>query len=121
MSKPSLQNIDVRNRSSSITKEEINSIVSEFGTPLYVVDEQIILNNLSTLENSFNNYNGKTSIAYSLKSNFNPSIIEILNKESILFDLTSLGELYFFKQCSGNIDNVLYTSCLLYTSPSPRD
>ena len=110
MSKPSLQNIDVRNRSSSITKEEINSIVSEFGTPLYVIDEQIILNNLSTLENSFNNYNGKTSIAYSLKSNFNPSIIEILNKESILFDLTSLGELYFFKQCSGNIDNVLYTS-----------
>ena len=110
MSKPSLQNIDVRNRSSSITKEEISNIVSEFGTPLYVIDEQTILNNLSTLENSFNNYNGKTSVAYSLKSNFNPSIIEILNKESILFDLTSLGELYFFKQRHGNIDNVLYTS-----------
>ena len=110
MSKPSLQNIDIHNRSSSITKEEINNVVSEFGTPLYVIDEQIILNNLSTLENSFNNYNGKTTIAYSLKSNFNPSIIEILNKESILFDLTSLGELYFFKQRHGNIDNVLYTS-----------
>ena len=69
MSKPSLQNIDIHNRFSSITKEEINNVVSEFGTPLYVIDEQIILNNLSTLENSFNNYNGKTTIAYSLKSN----------------------------------------------------
>ena len=110
MSKPSLQNIDFSNRLSSITEEEINNIVSEFGTPLYVIDEQTILNNLSTLENSFNSYNGKTSIAYSLKSNFNPSIIKILNKENILFDLTSLGELYFFNHCQGNLDNVLYTS-----------
>ncbi|MBH59497.1 MAG: hypothetical protein CMO19_03645 [Thaumarchaeota archaeon] len=110
MSKPSLQNIDISTRYSTITEEEIYTVVTEFGTPLYVVDEQIILDNLSTLENSFNNYNGKTSIAYSLKSNFNPSIIEILNKESILFDLTSLGELYFFEQCRANIDNVLYTS-----------
>tara|TARA_Y100000590_G_scaffold9892_1_gene12190 strand:- start:21822 stop:23144 length:1323 start_codon:yes stop_codon:yes gene_type:complete len=110
LSKPSLQNIDISTRYSTITEEEIYTVVTEFGTPLYVVDEQIILDNLSTLENSFNNYNGKTSIAYSLKSNFNPSIIEILNKESILFDLTSLGELYFFEQCRANIDNVLYTS-----------
>ncbi len=110
MSKPSLQNIDISTRYSTITEEEIYTVVTEFGTPLYVVDEQIILDNLSTLETSFNNYNGKTSIAYSLKSNFNPSIIEILNKESILFDLTSLGELYFFEQCRANIDNVLYTS-----------
>tara|TARA_B100000029_G_scaffold324890_1_gene317318 strand:- start:49412 stop:50734 length:1323 start_codon:yes stop_codon:yes gene_type:complete len=110
LSKPSLQNIDISTRYSTITEEEIYTVVTEFGTPLYVVDEQIILDNLSTLETSFNNYNGKTSIAYSLKSNFNPSIIEILNKESILFDLTSLGELYFFEQCRANIDNVLYTS-----------
>ena len=64
MSKPSLQNIDIHNRSSSITKEEINNVVSEFGTPLYVIDEQIILNNLSTLENSFNNYNGNPIFLY---------------------------------------------------------
>ena len=110
MSKPSLQNIEFSNKSSSITDSEIKNIVSKFGTPLYVIDEKTILNNLSTLENSFNNYKGKTSIAYSLKSNFNPSIIDILNREGILFDLTSIGELYFFSHSGGNIENILYTS-----------
>jgi len=110
LSKPSLQNIEFSNKSSSITDSEIKNIVSKFGTPLYVIDEKTILNNLSTLENSFNNYKGKTSIAYSLKSNFNPSIIDILNREGILFDLTSIGELYFFSHSGGNIENILYTS-----------
>jgi len=110
LSKPSLQNIRFSNKSSSISDAEIKEITSKFNTPLYVVDEQTILDNLSSLENSFNNYNGKTSIAYSIKSNFNPSIIEILNKEGILFDLTSLGEIYFFKQTNGNFDHILYTS-----------
>ena len=102
MLKPSLQNIRFNNKSSSISDTEIKEITSKFNTPIYVVDEQTILDNLSSLENSFNNYNGKTSIAYSIKSNFNPSIIEILNKEGILFDLTSLGEIYFFKQNNVN-------------------
>jgi len=110
LSKPSLQNIRFSNKSSSISDTEIKEITSKFNTPVYVVDEQTILDNLSSLENSFNNYNGKTSIAYSIKSNFNPSIIKILNKEGILFDLTSLGEIYFFKQTNGNFNHILYTS-----------
>ena len=97
MLKPSLQNIRFSNKSSSISDTEIKEITSKFNTPIYVVDEQTILDNLSSLENSFNNYNGKTSIAYSIKSNFNPSIIKILNKEGILFDLTSIRRNVFFQ------------------------
>lgn len=110
MSKSSIQNTKFTRRTFSISNDEIKNIVSKFGTPIYIVDENTLRSKVSILKNSFSNYNGKTVIAYSIKSNFNPSIIKIFNDEGISFDLTSLGELYFFIHSGGNLNQVMYTS-----------
>jgi diaminopimelate decarboxylase len=45
-----------------------------------------------------------------MKSNFNPSILKIFISEEIHFDVTSLGELYFYLKSGGDPNNVIYTS-----------
>jgi diaminopimelate decarboxylase len=49
-------------------------------------------------------------IAYSIKANFNPAILRAFITDGITFDLTSIGELHFIKQCKAVPENIIYTS-----------
>ena len=58
----------------------------------------------------FADFKGAFSVAYSVKANFNPSVIRTFVKEGIMFDLTALAELTFITKCGANPENVMYTS-----------
>ena len=90
--------------------DEIESLVSQYGTPLYVVDENTLHLKVKELQEAYNYFRGHVKIAYSIKANFNPSILRSFMKDDITFDLTAIGELRFFKNCNGNPENVIYTS-----------
>jgi diaminopimelate decarboxylase len=62
------------------------------------------------LLNAYRKYKGPKRIVYSVKANFLPAILRSFKKDRITFDLTSLGELYFFKRCNIEPENVIYTS-----------
>ena len=89
---------------------EIQDIANKYGTPSYVIDEKTLRNQVSILKQSYSHYDGKLLIAFSMKSNFNPSVLKIFISEGIHFDIASLGELYFYLKSGGDPINVLYTS-----------
>jgi len=93
-----------------VSDKEINILAERYGTPLYLVDEKTLHNKLLELHNAYKGFEGDVKIAYSVKANFNPSILKTFMNDGITFDLTSLGELYFIKQLKGNPENIIYTS-----------
>ncbi len=93
-----------------VKPSQILDLVSQYGTPLYLVDENTLHLKANELLNAYRKYKGPKRIAYSVKANFLPAILRSFMKDRITFDLTSLGELYFLKRCKIEPENVIYTS-----------
>ena len=93
-----------------LSNEEINIMAERYGTPLYFVDEKTLHDKLLELHHAYKKFKGDVKIAYSVKANFNPSVLKTFMKDGVTFDLTSLGELYFIKRLNGSPDNIIYTS-----------
>jgi len=62
------------------------------------------------MEQAFADFKGVYRVAYSVKANFNPSVIKTFASEGILFDLTAPGELVFTMRSGATAENVIYTS-----------
>ena len=77
---------------------------------LYLVDEEALHDKVSELNGAYEKFHGHVKIAYSIKANFNPSILRTFMKDNITFDLTSLGELFFIRELNINPENIVYTS-----------
>jgi diaminopimelate decarboxylase len=89
---------------------DINKLVAKYGTPLYLIDEDTLHSKVKELHSAYIKFNGPVKIAYSIKANFSPAILRAFVKDGIAFDLTSIGELSFVKQCKGDAGNIIYTS-----------
>ncbi len=93
-----------------LTDVEIKELIRTYGTPLYIIDESTLHRKAKELLYAYNSFKGNVELAYSIKANFNPSLIKALIKDGIMFDLTSVEELYFYKMCNGDPSRVIYTS-----------
>ncbi|MEM2923890.1 MAG: hypothetical protein QW560_05730 [Candidatus Nitrosocaldus sp.] len=93
-----------------MSDDELHEAIEKFGTPLYIIDEETLHRKVRELLDAYKSFKGKRQIAYSVKANFNPSVIRTFMKDAIIFDLTSLGELYFYTRCGGDTSAVIYTS-----------
>lgn len=93
-----------------VTALDINNLVAKYGTPLYLVDEDTLHAKARELHRAYSKFRGPVKVAYSIKANFTPAIIRAFMKDGLTFDLTSLGELYFVKQCKADPENIIYTS-----------
>ncbi|HXG06746.1 MAG TPA: hypothetical protein VNI77_05395 [Nitrososphaera sp.] len=93
-----------------VSPVEINKLVAQYGTPLYLVDEDTLHAKAKELHKAYSKYKGPVKIAYSIKANFTPAVIKAFMKDGLTFDLTSLGELHFIKRCKADPENVIYTS-----------
>ena len=89
---------------------DINKLVAQYGTPLYLIDENTLHAKAKELHRAYSKFKGQVKVAYSIKANFTPAVVKAFMKDGIAFDLTSLGELYFIKQCKADPENVIYTS-----------
>ena len=74
---------------------DISKLVAQYGTPLYLIDEDTLHGKAKELHSAYSKFNGPVKIAYSIKANFTPAVIKTFMKDGLTFDLTSLGELYF--------------------------
>ena len=90
--------------------DDINRLVVQYGTPLYLVDEDTLHKKVRELHDAFIKFNGQAKIAYSIKANFSPAILRAFIEDGITFDLTSIGELHFMTQCKADPANIIYTS-----------
>jgi len=93
-----------------VNPNHISKLVSQYGTPLYLIDENTLHSKVKELYNAYAKFNGPLKIAYSIKANFTPAILRTFIKDGITFDLTSIGELHFAKYCNVEPTNIIYTS-----------
>ena len=89
---------------------ELYSLAEKYGTPYFLIDEATLRRKVTDMEQAFAEFKGAYRVAYSVKANFNPSVIRTFAKEGILFDLTAPSELVFVLKSGGTADNVMYTS-----------
>lgn len=89
---------------------DIAKLVSQYGTPLYLIDEDTLHSKVRELYAAYAKFLGPLKIAYSIKANFTPAILRSFMNDGITFDLTSIGELHFVKQCRADPENIIYTS-----------
>jgi diaminopimelate decarboxylase len=89
---------------------DISKLVAQYGTPIYLIDEDTLHSKVKELHSAYVKFNGPVKIAYSIKANFSPAVLRAFIKDGIAFDLTSIGELSFVKQCKVDAGNIIYTS-----------
>jgi len=89
---------------------DLHKLVAQYGTPLYLIDEDTLHAKAKELHKAYSKFKGQVKVAYSIKANFTPAVIKAFMKDGIAFDLTSLGELYFIKQCKVDPESIIYTS-----------
>ncbi len=90
--------------------EDLYRLAEKHGTPYFLIDEATLRKKVSEMEQGFSEYKGVFRVAYSVKANFNPSVIRTFASEGILFDLTAANELVFVLKSGGSAENVMYTS-----------
>jgi diaminopimelate decarboxylase len=91
-------------------ERDLFSLAEKYGTPYFLIDESTLRKKVSEIEQGFSEFKGVFRVAYSVKANFNPSVIRTFQTEGILFDLTAPSELVFVLKCGGSPDDVMYTS-----------
>ena len=83
-------------------------IADEFGTPVYVTDEQRLRENYRNVHGAFSKYMD-TRIHYACKANTNLSILRILEQEGSGIDAVSIGEVMTCLKAGFTPDRIMYT------------
>jgi diaminopimelate decarboxylase len=73
---------------------DVNQLVLEFGTPLYVVDEKTLRTRCQSYKNAFKSIYPNTEIVFASKALCTVGISKIIASEGLGFDVSSGGELY---------------------------
>ena len=89
---------------------DLYSLAEKYGTPYFLIDESTLRKKVAEMEQGFGDYKGVFRVAYSVKANFNPSVIRTFVSEGIMFDLTAPSELVFVQKAGGSAENAVYTS-----------
>lgn len=77
-----------------IGKCDTVEIVKEYGTPLYVMDEDLVRQNCQSFFEAFTGLYDKVRIAYAGKAFLNLAMCKIVDEEGLYLDVVSGGELY---------------------------
>ena len=73
---------------------DANSLAKEFGTPVYVVDEELVRNNCREFKDNFFSTEIETEVIYASKAFLTLSMCKIVEEEGLSLDVVSGGELY---------------------------
>ena len=84
-------------------------ISKEYGTPIYVINEQTIRDRYKKLKEFLNSEYENNRIHYAVKANSNLSVLKILHSEGAFFDCTSMGEIYTCFKVGISPEKIIYT------------
>lgn len=86
---------------------DLESVVSEVGTPAYVYSAETIRNNYRRLHTALAPLEDRM-ICYAMKANGNLSVLNLLAKEGAGFDIVSGGELFRVLKAGGRADRCTF-------------
>lgn len=81
----------------SIGEVKVTELAKKYGTPLYIMDQELIEENMKKYKNSFKSKNFKTQIVYASKAFLSKAMCQLVEKYDIDIDAVSAGELYTIK------------------------
>lgn len=85
-----------------------SDIAKEFGTPVYITDEQKLRENYRSIYGAFSE-EMNTRINYACKANSSLAILKILEQEGSGIDAVSIGEIETCLKAGFTADRILYT------------
>lgn len=84
-------------------------LVEQYGTPLYVMDEELIRNNCKVYKNAMDrHYNGNGLVLYASKAFCTMAMCKIAEQEGLGLDVVSGGELYTAIKAGFPMDRVYF-------------
>ena len=83
-------------------------LAEEFGTPLYVMDEESLRNNCRKYFSLFKCYENGNKVAYAGKSFLTLSMCKLVEEEGLYLDVVSGGELYTAYKANFPLERVLF-------------
>ena len=88
-------NLSIRDGRLFIEEMDTVKIAEEFGTPLFVVSEKILVDNYHAFQNSFQKYypEGRIRVMAAVKANPTVAIRRLLSREGCGCDTFGMGEL----------------------------
>ncbi|MGH4119348.1 diaminopimelate decarboxylase [Clostridium sp.] len=101
-------NIKDDNNKLSIAGVNAEDLAKEYGTPLYVMDEQLIRDNCRRFYSAFKDSKGKNKIAYAGKAFLTIAMCEIVKEEGLFLDVVSGGELYTAYKANFPLEKVYF-------------
>jgi len=106
-----LYNKDLEFRNGVLHFANLNTleIAKKFGTPTYIINEQMIRKRYRELKDTLNSVYKRNKIYYAVKANTNLSILKILTSEGSNFDCSSTGEIYTCFKSGIPPDQIIYT------------
>lgn len=93
----------------SIGGSDALKLAEEYGTPLYVVDEDRIKDNYNRINQAFSSQYKDFKIFYACKANTNLAVMRILEEEGSNIDAISPGEIYTSLLAGFSPDRILFT------------
>ncbi len=84
-------------------------IADEYGTPVFVIDENRIRDNYNRFYDAFSKYYPNFQVFYACKANTNLAVMKILEQEGCCIDAVSPGEVYTAKKMGFAGDRILFT------------
>ena len=84
-------------------------IAEQFGTPIYIISEDLIRNRYKELKSVLDSEYEKNSIHFAMKANSNLSVLKILDSEGASFDCTSTGEIHECLKVGIPPSKIIYT------------
>jgi len=101
--------LEYRNDILYFTEKNTLDIYKSYGTPLYVINEQMIRERYRSLKKVLNREYKNNQINYAVKANSNLSLLKILNSEGASFDCTSMGAVYTCFKAGISSEKMIYT------------
>lgn len=87
---------------------KVNKLAEEYGTPLYIMDEELLENNCRSYYNSFKCKENGNKVAYAGKAFLTLAMCKIIEKEGLYLDVVSGGELYTAYKAGFPLERILF-------------
>lgn len=98
----------------TMTNEELLAVAQEFGTPTYVYDSNVTINQYQKLRNAFNPLDVK--LHYAIKALSNVNILRLLKKQGAGLDAVSIEEVQLGLRAGFSPESIMYTpNCVSFS------
>lgn len=85
-----------------------NEIADKFKTPVYIIDEKGLIDNINKYKNNFKSDLFQTEIIYASKAMLNIYMADLINKNNLSIDVVSGGEIYTVLKSNFNRDKIYF-------------